>query len=133
MKKLPIMRAARGFAALALALAMASPVAAMAQELVPVGRAVGIEAVTDGLLVASLSRVKTAEGERSPAADAGVLPGDLLVRIGGEDISTEEDFTRALAALDGGEVELTVLRDEKTLRLALTPAKDTEGVWRLGL
>lgn len=117
----------------ALALAFALPVGALAQDLVPVGEAVGIEAVTDGLLVASLSKVETASGEASPAADAGVLPGDVITRIDAEEVSNAEEFAKALAGLDGSSVELTVLRDEKTLQLEVTPAMDTSGVWRLGL
>ena len=117
----------------ALALAFTLPVGALAQDLVPVGEAVGIEAVTDGLLVASLSKVETASGEASPAADAGVLPGDVITRIDAEEVSNAEEFAKALAGLDGSSVELTVLRDEKTLQLEVTPAMDTSGVWRLGL
>ena len=93
----------------------------------------GIEAETAGLLVASLAKVQTASGEASPAADAGVLPGDIIVRLGGEEIGGVEDFTEALGSLDGGEVQLTVLRDEKRVQLALTPVQDSQGAWRLGL
>ena len=58
---------------LALAFALALPVIASAQDLVPIGETVGIEAVTDGLLVASLSKVETPEGEVCPAADGGIF------------------------------------------------------------
>ncbi len=126
-------RRARPLCALAFALALAGPVCASAQELVPVGETVGIEAATDGLLVASLSKVDTAEGECCPAADGGILPGDIIMRVGGTDISCAEDFAGALGSLDGGSVELTVLRDEKTLQLSVTPVQDASGEWRLGL
>ena len=120
--------------ALALTVALALPVAASAQDLVPVGRTVGIEAQTDGLLVASLSKVDTANGESAPAADAGVMPGDIIVRLNSQEIKSVEDFTKALAdELDGSEIELTVLRDEKTLQLTLKPVQDVDGVWRLGV
>lgn len=118
---------------LALAFALALPVFASAQDLVPIGETVGIEAVTDGLLVASLSKVETPEGEVCPAADGGILPGDIIVRVGGSDISTAEDFTAAVSKLDGESVEVTVLRDEKALQLTVTPAKDLSGEWRMGL
>mgnify|MGYP000074332019 CR=1 FL=1 len=118
---------------LALAFALALPVFASAQDLVPIGETVGIEAVTDGLLVASLSKVETPEGEVCPAADGGILPGDIIVRVGGSDISTAEDFTAAVSKLDGESVEVTVLRDEKALQLTVTPAKDLSGEWRMAL
>ena len=117
----------------ALALTLALPVGAWAQELVPVGRAVGIEAATDGLLVASLSRVETSAGEASPAADAGVLPGDVITRLGGEDVTNPDEFAKALAGLNGEPVELTVQRDGKTIQLEAQPAQDESGAWRLGL
>ncbi len=119
--------------ALALAFMLSLPVAASAQDLVPVGRTVGIEAQTDGLLVVSLSKVQTASGEAAPAADAGVLPGDIIVRVGSAEIKCVEDFANVLSGLDGGKVELTVLRDEKTLQLTIVPVQDTDGAWRMGL
>ena len=133
MKNLHGRRLARAVPVLALAFALTLPVGALAQDLVPVGRAVGIEAETDGLLVASLSKVQTESGEAAPAAEAGVLPGDIIVRVGSTDVTNAEDFNRALGELDGSDVELTVLRDEKTLQLTLTPAQDADGVWRMGL
>lgn len=133
MKNLHGRRLAQAVPVLALAFALTLPVGALAQDLVPVGRAVGIEAETDGLLVASLSKVQTESGEAAPAAEAGVLPGDIIVRVGSTAVTNAEDFNRALGELDGSDVELTVLRDEKTLQLTLTPAQDADGVWRMGL
>lgn len=119
--------------ALVLAFAMAMPVGALAQDLVPVGETVGIEAETDGLVVAALSKVETDSGEASPAADGGVLPGDIIMRVDAAKISNAADFAAALEGIDGESVELTVLRDEKTLQLTVKPVQDVNGDWRLGL
>ena len=62
-------RALRGALAGLLA-ACVLPLGALAQDLVPVGEAVGIEASTAGLLVASLARVSTPSGEACPARRA---------------------------------------------------------------
>lgn len=133
MRMFHLARRARALGALALAFALAGPVCASAQDLVPVGETVGIEAATDGLLVASLSKVETAVGECCPSADAGILPGDIIIRVGSTDISCAEDFANAVSALNGESAELTVMRDEKTLQLSVTPVQDTSGAWRLGL
>ena len=109
------------------------PLGALAQDLVPVGEAVGIEASTAGLLVASLARVSTPSGEACPAEEAGVQPGDILTRLGSTELKEPGDFARALAMLDGSETGLTLVRDEKTLQLSVRPVQDTDGVWRLGL
>ena len=58
-------------------------VPAFAQELILGGQAVGIQISTAGVLVAGLSEVQTAEGTRSPAAEAGLKEGDLIVGADG--------------------------------------------------
>lgn len=55
---------------------------------------------------------------RSPAATAGIRPGDLLVRIGNTPIATEGDFRRELRArAPGSTVTATVVRPSGTARL----------------
>lgn len=119
---------------LALALLTAPALAEGARLLVPVGRTVGIEAATRGLLVVSLSEVETAEGARSPAADCGIQPGDIIVRLGGSEVGSSEEFARAAAGLDGSPVAVQLLRGERLIQYTLTPALSAEeGCWRLGL
>jgi stage IV sporulation protein B len=108
-------------------------VAAFAKELVPVGHTVGIELQTDGVLVAALSSVSTADGEATPAADAGIMPGDIIVRIGGNDISSANDFIASAKTLDGSPVSLTLQRGGKLIQYTVTPAMDADGSCKLGL
>ncbi len=59
----------------------------------------------EGALIQSIS-------EGSPAARAGLRPGDVIVELGGESIQTVEDLYAAIRARDpGDDVELTVVRD----------------------
>ncbi len=111
----------------------AAPLGAFALDLVPVGKAVGIEMRTQGVLVAALSTVETAEGQAKPAADAGVMPGDIIVKLGAADISTADDFIGAVGALDGTPVALTLNRNGKQVQYTVTPAQDVNGGHRLGL
>lgn len=125
-------------AALALLLAvsvlMAPALAEGTRTLVPVGRTVGIEAQTEGLLVVSLSEVETAEGKVSPAAESGIQPGDIIVRLGGCEVSTSADFARAAACLDGSPVAVQLTRAGQLIQFTVTPALSQEdGCWRLGL
>ena len=50
-----------------------------AEALVPVGTAVGIDLETDGVVVAGLGDVDTAQGVARPAEDAGLRVGDVVV------------------------------------------------------
>ena len=119
---------------LALSVLAAPALAEGTRELVPVGRTVGIEASTEGLLVVSLSEVETADGRVSPAADSGILPGDMIVRLGGCEISTSADFAKAAACLDGSPVAVQLTRAGQLIQYTVTPALSAEdGCWRLGL
>lgn len=68
----------------------------------------------------------------SPAAEAGVEPGDLL--IGTEEGAFEDyqDLWRVTEASDGEPVVFTVRRGDDVLEVPITPEK-ADGQWRIGV
>ena len=121
-------------AAIMLVLALAAmPVSAAAQELVPGGKAIGIRMTTQGVVVAGVSEVESGGVKKSPAAEAGIAPGDVIVRLGPAQISSAAGFIAAVAKLDGTPVAVQVTRQGKTKQFTVTPAKDADGKLRLGL
>lgn len=116
-----------------LAVAAALTTAAWAQELVVGGQAVGIQVGTKGVLIAGLTQVETANGSKSPAQDAGLKKGDLIVEIGGESIAKASELIDRVAELDGRPAELTVQREKKTLRVTVQPVESSEGQWMMGM
>ena len=77
-------------------------------------RAVGLPDA-DGLLIREVS-------ENSPAAQAGLARGDLIVAAAGQPVGTVDDLFGALrAAAPGGTLELTVLRgtEERAVHVVL--------------
>ncbi len=107
--------------------------AALAEELIPGGQALGISIETDGVMVAGLVPVVTTEGEKSPAADAGLLQGDIIVKLGSDDISHASDFMSAAGKLQGDETTITVKRDGELKQINITPVLCDDGCFRLGL
>jgi serine protease Do len=77
-------------------------------------RAVGLPD-TDGLLIREVA-------DPSPAARAGLAPGDLIVAAAGQPARSPDDLFDALAAARGGTLELKVVRgtDERTLQVTFT-------------
>jgi serine protease Do len=77
-------------------------------------RAVGLPD-TEGLLIREVA-------EASPAARAGLAPGDLIVAAAGQPTSTPDDLFDALAAARGGTLELKAVRgsDERILQVTFT-------------
>jgi S1-C subfamily serine protease len=63
----------------------------------------------------------------SPAADAGLRPGDVIVRLAGDEIATVEDLYAAVRRHEPGEqVELVVVRggERTTVRITLGELPD---------
>ncbi|HPS74846.1 MAG TPA: SpoIVB peptidase S55 domain-containing protein [Oscillospiraceae bacterium] len=109
------------------------PASAAAETLVAGGRAVGIRMSTDGVVVAGVNAVETASGAVSPAGDAGLQVGDIIVRVGPAEIHTAQDFVAAAGRLTGEGVTVTATRRGETRQFTVTPVKDADGVLRLGL
>lgn len=108
------------------------PAAAQARQLVPMGRAVGIQMATQGMVVAELAEVQTAAGATCPAQAAGMRAGDVITAIDGRGIATSADFLDALAQA-GEQITVTVTRGETCLELQVAPAVTADGTVQLGL
>ncbi len=62
----------------------------------------------------------------TPAADAGLQPGDVITKVNGEEVKDAGDLTRQIGLMKPGEkVELSYMRDgaEKTVNLTLSLQK----------
>ncbi len=60
--------------------------------------------------------------QNSPAAKAGIQPGDLIMKVAGQGVSDVPDMLASVAALKPGEAAtLLVMRKGKTLELQVSP------------
>jgi regulator of sigma E protease len=64
--------------------------------------------------------------EKSPAATAGLKPGDRVVSIEGRDVPTWEALNMAILPKAGREVDIIVLRDGVRQRFEVTPIGQTK-------
>jgi regulator of sigma E protease len=67
-----------------------------------------------------------------PAAEAGILPGDYLLKINNNKINISQDLSFYLADSKGKEINLTVRRDKKILDFKIKPIKSESGFYFLG-
>lgn len=74
----------------------------------------GYFGVKGGVLVSSVE-------DGSPAALAGLKPGDVITSVGGQTVETPADLSRRVRSAEpGSTIELTVTRDKKEQRLKAT-------------
>ena len=104
-----------------------------ASELIPVGDAVGIEIKTEGVMVAETGEIESEAGMVSPAKDAGIGAGDIIISVNDRRINSAAEFLTAAADFDGKSVRLLVKRDGREISFSVTPARTAEGSWQLGL
>ena len=114
------MRKIQKFAVLILTLLCLLPMAVQAESLIPGGEIIGLEL---GIGTVTVTGIDPELG--AAAQEAGLEPGDQILRIDGKKIASAQDVSAALESADGT-VELTVLRDgtKQTLRLAPSITKD---------
>ena len=71
--------------------------------------------IKNGLIVASVD-------EMSPAKESGINPGDVVLKVGQEEITKESDWEEIVTyARVGDPLKLEILRGEKTFDVNLTP------------
>ncbi len=75
---------------------------------------------------------QTLDGGSSPAADAGILPGDRIVAVDGLEEPTDLGLVRYTRGHVGEPITLTVLRGEGTFQVTVTPVLATVQGKRVG-
>ena len=98
------------------------------------GDVVGIRLYTQGLLVVGTDEVSTSQGNISPGKNCGIKPGDIILSVNNNSVCSVADFSNRIAASEGNNVEISILRENKKHQFALTPVySETEGKYRCGL
>ena len=88
----------------------------------------------NGILVVGTSTVATASGGKSPAADAGIRPGDLLTACNGAPLTSTEDLSHRVTESNGQPLRLTYERYGTAVSVSVTPAyAEGERCYKLGV
>lgn len=97
------------------------------------GEAVGIYMQTKGVLIIDTGEILSENGEKETPARDIVKPGDYIVAFNQDKIKCKQDLLDELAELDEKEVTLKVRRGKETIPLSVTPVKDKDGEYKLGI
>lgn len=98
------------------------------------GSPFGVKMFADGALVVGFSDIRTAEGYRNPAREAGLEMGDWILSVNGSRITGNEELQAALQQAGADPCQVVYLRDGVQATATLTPAADlSDGSFRAGM
>lgn len=97
------------------------------------GSTVGMYMETEGVLIIDTGEILSESGEKKEPAKNIVKPGDYIVAFNDEKISRKKDLIEDLKELEGEEVTLDVVRNGETVPVSITPEKDKQGEYKLGI
>lgn len=97
------------------------------------GSTVGIYMEMEGVLIIDTGKIVSENGESLEPAKNIVKSGDYIVAFNEQKVADKQDLMNDLAKIDGGDVTLSVVRDGETVPVCVTPVKDAQGKYKLGI
>ncbi len=104
-------------------------------EVILGGALFGVQVYTDGVLVVGVDKVTPPQGQRafSPAYDAGIRLKDVITEIDGRSVTDVNSVTERIRNSDGKTLKIKIKRGDTEKELSLTPTRDAEGRYRIGI
>ncbi len=100
--------------------------------LIAAGVPFGVRLHTDGVIIVNLVKVGSGENAGSPALDAGLCKGDVIISVGGERIKSAKALCD-IVEQNGGELAVTVRRDGKERTFSVKSAVGADGKYKIGV
>lgn len=97
------------------------------------GSTVGIYLETEGVLVVDTGEILSDAGLLAEPSKNIVKPGDYIVAFNEEPVDSKKALMEDLSGLDDEAVTLVVQRNGEEIPVSVTPVKDSEGNYKLGL
>lgn len=98
------------------------------------GTPFGLRIFTKGVIVTAVGSVPTDSGTEYPAKKAGIKQGDIILKINGEKVTSNQEMTRLIEEYGGKQLEVEFERDGKVRKASMLPAKQSaDGKYRVGL
>lgn len=128
-KNTPLLRCACAVAAMLIVFGSAFSASAgrLPEKLVPIGRTAGIKLFAEGVIVVETTEIETQNGKASPARDAGISAGDIILTVEGKKVTENAELSAALEGREEKKTELRVQRGETERTFSVTPVKDVRG------
>ncbi len=99
---------------------------------IPGGQSIGVTLFTKGALIVGITGVELEDGKAvNPAKNAGMLPGDVIIKINGTNVK-DADHVSTLIGRTRGNAKISVDRNGRIIEFDIEPVKDLSGIMRIG-
>lgn len=103
------------------------------KKLIPAGIPIGIYVKTEGVLVIDTGKFKDMNGDWKKPSEYVLNSGDYIERVNDTPVKNKKEFVSQIAACEGNELILSVLRQNETIQVKLKPEKDEQGAYKAGI
>ena len=110
-----------------------SAASAEGQTLIAAGVPFGVRLHTDGVIIVNLTKVGSGEEMNSPAFEAGLRKGDIILSVGGKHIGSAKALCEAVERSQGKVISVQIKRGGKEKTVDICPVADGSGVYKIGV
>ena len=103
------------------------------KELTPAGIPIGLYVETEGLLVIGIGEFESVDGIRYSPAKSVLKSGDYILECNGKAVKDKDSFIKEIEQSDGKDVLLKIQRAKKEQEVSITPIKNSQGKYKLGV
>ena len=97
------------------------------------GSTVGLYMETEGVLVIDTGEITSENGTIQDPARNIVKSGDYIVAFNEQTVSSKKELLKDISLFEGEKVTLDIRRNGETIPVSITPVKDSEGNYKLGI
>lgn len=103
------------------------------EEVMIGGYPIGIYLKYDGVLVAKTGSFRSETNDYVSPCVGVLKKGDIIRKINGTEVIDKLTFTKLVSQMGNKEIILNIERNSKTIDVAVSPQKDINGVYKLGI
>lgn len=101
--------------------------------LIPSGIPIGIYVKTNGILVVGIGEFENEKGETVSPSRYILQAGDYILQVNYEPIENKRQFIQMIEESEGGEMILTLDRNDEQIELKIQPECNQNGEYKLGI
>lgn len=103
-------------------------------KLIPGGESFGMRIDAAGVVVTGISEIDSGGNKISPAQNAGIKKGDIILMINNKETNSYYDVVNTVEKSGNADIVLTIMRNGEKISIKLRPAKsDADGKYKCGI